>query len=61
MYGENLSHIVSIICENPKLCPPLESPLGEYDQNQGGEEEEKHLLGLLGKFSLRWVDLALNL
>ena len=56
-----MSHIVSIVCENPKLCPPLESPLGEYDQKQGGEEEEKHLLGLLGELSLRWAGLALNL
>ena len=37
-------HIVSIVGQNVKLCPPLEAPLGEHDQNEGGEKKEKHLL-----------------
>ena len=39
-------HIVSIVGQNAKLCPPLKAPLGEEDQEQGGEEKEKHLLTL---------------
>ena len=45
-YQTLLPHIVSVVGQNAKLCPPLKAPLGEDDQDEGGEKKEKHLLVL---------------
>ena len=57
----SLSHIVSVVCQNAELCPPLKAPLGEDDEDQGGEEEEKHLPAWdFGKLltQVGWVDVC---
>ena len=47
-YQTLLPHIVSVVGQNAKLCPPLKAPLGEDDQDEGGEKKEKHLLAWPG-------------
>ena len=53
-YQTLLPHIVSVVGQNAKLCPPLKAPLGEDDQDEGGEKKEKHLLVLT---QVGWVEL----
>ena len=47
-YQTLLPHIVSVVGQNAKLCPPLKAPLGEDNQDKGGEKKEKHLLAWPG-------------
>ena len=49
-----MPHIVSVVGQNAKLCPPLKAPFGEDDQDEGGEKKEKHLLVLT---QVGWVEV----